>query len=160
MQKWISYTYSLVLAADMHATGFKKKSIGWCLGKLYKDKILLVVESCFGYVSFPQFNLRLSSVAYDVEQDFLGRWPNSDTFLTEMYWASSSGELGRKGDLKAEKSRNVYHSHAICIHIVRHGLELAYHDVTTPARSHQCTVPDLWKTGWLSITVAEIFLHV
>ena len=34
--------YSLVLAASMHATGSKKKSVGWCLGKLYKAKILLV----------------------------------------------------------------------------------------------------------------------
>jgi Zn-dependent oligopeptidase len=42
VQKCIGYTYSLVLAADMHATGFKKKSVTWCLGKLYKDKILLV----------------------------------------------------------------------------------------------------------------------
>jgi hypothetical protein len=42
VQKCIIYTYSLVLAADMHAAGFKKKSVGWCLGKLCKDKILLV----------------------------------------------------------------------------------------------------------------------
>jgi hypothetical protein len=42
VQKCISYTYSHVLAVDMHATGFKKKSVGWSLGKLYKDKNLLV----------------------------------------------------------------------------------------------------------------------
>jgi hypothetical protein len=97
----------LVLAADMHATGFKKKSVGWCLGKLYKDKILPVVESCFGYVSFPQFNLRLSSVAYDVEQDFLGRWPNSDTFLTEMFEQAPAANSGGKATSKQR-------SHAMC----------------------------------------------
>ncbi|KAJ8595585.1 hypothetical protein M405DRAFT_329707 [Rhizopogon salebrosus TDB-379] len=52
-----------------------------------------VVESCFGDVSCPQFNLRLSPVACAMEQDFLGRPPNSDTFLTEMFEQAPSANL-------------------------------------------------------------------
>jgi hypothetical protein len=36
------YTYSLVFAADMYATVFKKDPLNPALGKLYRDKILLV----------------------------------------------------------------------------------------------------------------------
>lgn len=36
------YTYSLVFAADMYATVFKKAPLDPQLGKLYRDKILLV----------------------------------------------------------------------------------------------------------------------
>lgn len=36
------YTYSLVFAADMYATVFKKDPLNPVLGKLYRDKILLV----------------------------------------------------------------------------------------------------------------------
>jgi hypothetical protein len=38
----IRYTYSLVFAADMYATIFKKDPLNPALGKLYRDKILLV----------------------------------------------------------------------------------------------------------------------
>jgi len=37
-----SYTYSLVFAADMYATVFKKDPLNPALGKLYRDKILLL----------------------------------------------------------------------------------------------------------------------
>ncbi|KAJ8590255.1 hypothetical protein M405DRAFT_861499 [Rhizopogon salebrosus TDB-379] len=88
---YYGYTYSLVLAADMHGDMFQEESVGSCLGKLYKDKILMVggsreeTELLCVCVSLPQFSLRLSPVAYAMEQDFLGRPPNSDTFLTEMF---------------------------------------------------------------------------
>ena len=36
------YTYSLVFASDMYATVFKKAPLDPKLGKLYRDKILLV----------------------------------------------------------------------------------------------------------------------
>ena len=36
------YTYSLVFAADMYATVFKKAPLSPDLGKLYREKILLV----------------------------------------------------------------------------------------------------------------------
>jgi len=36
------YTYSLVFAADMYATVFKKAPLDPKLGKLYRDKILFV----------------------------------------------------------------------------------------------------------------------
>jgi Zn-dependent oligopeptidase len=66
----ISYTYSLVFAADMYATVFKKDPLDPALGKLYRDKILLVGGSREETESL---------------EDFLGRPPNSDAFLKEMF---------------------------------------------------------------------------
>jgi hypothetical protein len=66
---------------------------------LYKDKILLVggrreeTELLWVCVSFPQFHRGLSPVAYAMEQDFLGRPPNSDTFLTEMFEQAPAANL-------------------------------------------------------------------
>jgi hypothetical protein len=69
------------------------------LGRLYKDKNLLVggsreeTESPEVRVAFPQFNLRVSLVAYATEQDLLGRTPNSDASLTEMFEQAPAANL-------------------------------------------------------------------
>ncbi|OJA10579.1 hypothetical protein AZE42_04632 [Rhizopogon vesiculosus] len=67
---YYGYTYSLVFAADMYATVFKKDPLDPALGKLYRDKIILVGGSREETESL---------------EDFLGRPPNSDAFLKEMF---------------------------------------------------------------------------
>jgi Zn-dependent oligopeptidase len=54
----------------MYATVFKKDPLDPALGKLYRDKILLVGGSREETESL---------------EDFLGRPPNSDAFLKEMF---------------------------------------------------------------------------
>jgi hypothetical protein len=75
----------------MYTTVIKKDPLDAALGKLYKDKILLVggsqeeTVSLLVHVAFPQFIMRVSPVAGVMEQDFLGRPPNSDVFPKEMF---------------------------------------------------------------------------
>ncbi|KAI9567695.1 hypothetical protein HD554DRAFT_2267097 [Boletus coccyginus] len=66
---YYGYTYSLVFAADMYATVFKKAPLDPKLGKLYRDKILLVGGS--------QDDM-------DSLKDFLGREPNPKAFIDEI----------------------------------------------------------------------------
>jgi len=66
---YYGYTYSLVFAADMYATVFKKGPLDPKLGKLYRDKILLVGGS---------------RDEMDSLKDFLGREPNPLAFIDEI----------------------------------------------------------------------------
>ncbi|KAF8908911.1 metallopeptidase MepB [Gymnopilus junonius] len=67
---YYGYTYSLVFAADMYATVFKPNPLDPARGKLYRDKILRVGGS---------------REELDTLKDFLGRPPNSDAFLQELF---------------------------------------------------------------------------
>ncbi|KAF8843766.1 mitochondrial endopeptidase [Paxillus ammoniavirescens] len=66
---YYGYTYSLVFAADMYATVFKKDPLDPKLGRLYRDKILLVGGS---------------RDEMDSLKDFLGREPNPEAFIDEI----------------------------------------------------------------------------
>ncbi|KAF9223776.1 zincin [Gyrodon lividus] len=66
---YYGYTFSLVFAADMYATVFKKDPLDPKLGKLYRDKILLVGGS---------------RDDMDSLKDFLGREPNPKAFINEI----------------------------------------------------------------------------
>ncbi|KAF8208884.1 metallopeptidase MepB [Mycena galopus ATCC 62051] len=67
---YYGYTYSLVFASDMYATVFKGGPLDPARGKLYRDKILKYGGS----------REELESL-----EDFLGRPPNSDAFLKELF---------------------------------------------------------------------------
>lgn len=73
---YYGYTYSLVFAADMYRTVFKRDPLDPTLGQLYRSKILLPGGSRDELVSL---------------EDFLGRAPNSDAFLDEILGSSKSG---------------------------------------------------------------------
>ncbi|PPQ89666.1 hypothetical protein CVT25_013853 [Psilocybe cyanescens] len=67
---YYGYTYSLVFAADMYATIFKADPLDPARGKLYRDKILRAGGS---------------REEIDTLADFLGRPPNSEAFLQELF---------------------------------------------------------------------------
>ncbi|CAL1713197.1 unnamed protein product [Somion occarium] len=67
---YYGYTYSLVFAADMYATVFKPDPLDPARGKLYRDKILLPGGS---------------REDIDSLKDFLGRPPNSEAFIEEIF---------------------------------------------------------------------------
>ncbi|KAG5638172.1 hypothetical protein H0H81_001469 [Sphagnurus paluster] len=67
---YYGYTYSLVFAADMYSTVFKADPLDPARGKQYRDKILRAGGS----------REELESL-----EDFLGRPPNSDAFLKELF---------------------------------------------------------------------------
>jgi metallopeptidase MepB len=67
---YYGYTYSLVFAADMYATVFKADPLDPARGKLYREKILQPGGS----------REELDSLI-----DFLGRKPNSQAFLAELF---------------------------------------------------------------------------
>lgn len=73
---YYGYTYSLVFATDMYRTVFKKDPLDPVLGQLYRNKILLPGGSRDEMVML---------------NDFLGRQPNSDAFLDEIFGVSRSG---------------------------------------------------------------------
>ncbi|KAJ7784621.1 metallopeptidase MepB [Mycena metata] len=78
---YYGYTYSLVFATDMYSTIFKGAPLDPTRGKLYRDKIL----------KFGGAREELDSL-----EDFLGRPPNSDAFLKELFGtvpASASAHL-------------------------------------------------------------------
>lgn len=75
---YYGYTYSLVFAADMYATVFKNDPLNPAFGKLYRDKILLVGGSRDETESL---------------EDFLGRPPNSDAFLEEIFGKAPTASL-------------------------------------------------------------------
>jgi len=66
---YYGYTYSLVFASDMYTTVFKKAPLDPKLGKLYRDKILLVGGS---------------RDDMDSLKAFLGREPNPKAFIDEI----------------------------------------------------------------------------
>ncbi|KAJ2935191.1 hypothetical protein H1R20_g1938, partial [Candolleomyces eurysporus] len=67
---YYGYTYSLVFAADMYRTVFKADPLDPARGKLYRDKIL---------------RWGGSREELDSLKDFLGREPNSNAFLEEVF---------------------------------------------------------------------------
>ncbi|KAG6917455.1 hypothetical protein DXG01_002432 [Tephrocybe rancida] len=67
---YYGYTYSLVFAADMYATVFKADPLDPARGKQYRDHILLPGGS---------------REELDSLKAFLGRPPNSDAFLKELF---------------------------------------------------------------------------
>ncbi|KAF7291588.1 Metallopeptidase MepB [Mycena chlorophos] len=74
---YYGYTYSLVFASDMYATVFKGDPLSPARGKLYRDKILK-----FGG----------SREELDSLNDFLGRPPNSDAFMKELFGAEAGSQ--------------------------------------------------------------------
>ena len=88
------YTYSLVFAADMYATVFKKAPLDPKLGKLYRDKILLVGGSRDDMDSLKVCPSGIGGVAIDADslrQDFLGREPNPMAFINEIERDAAKG---------------------------------------------------------------------
>ncbi|KAF9565668.1 metallopeptidase MepB [Agrocybe pediades] len=67
---YYGYTYSLVFAADMYSTVFKADPLDPARGNLYRDKVLRVGGS---------------REELDTLKDFLGRPPNSEAFLEELF---------------------------------------------------------------------------
>lgn len=72
---YYGYTYSLVFAADMYRTVFQRDPLDPALGQLYRSKILLPGGSRDEMMSL---------------EDFLGRPPNSEAFLDEIFGSSKS----------------------------------------------------------------------
>ncbi|KAF8073822.1 metallopeptidase MepB [Lyophyllum atratum] len=75
---YYGYTYSLVFAADMYATVFKADPLDPARGKQYREKIL-----------------RAGGSRDEIEslKDFLGREPNSEAFLKELFNTLPSSNL-------------------------------------------------------------------
>ncbi|KDR83280.1 hypothetical protein GALMADRAFT_239146 [Galerina marginata CBS 339.88] len=67
---YYGYMYSNVFAADMYATVFKADPLDSVRGKLYRDKVLQPGGS---------------RNALEIVQDFLGRPPNSEAFLQQLF---------------------------------------------------------------------------
>ncbi|KAJ6508867.1 metallopeptidase MepB [Mycena sanguinolenta] len=76
---YYGYTYSLVFASDMYATVFKGGPLDPARGKLYRDKILKYGGS---------------REELDSLEDFLGRPPNSDAFLKELFGTEPTVSAG------------------------------------------------------------------
>ncbi|KAA1469830.1 metallopeptidase MepB [Dentipellis sp. KUC8613] len=72
---YYGYTYSLVFAADMYATVFKKDPLDPKLGQRYRDSILQPGGS---------------REELDSLKEFLGRLPNSDAFTRELFGSAPS----------------------------------------------------------------------
>ncbi|KAK0244414.1 metallopeptidase MepB [Armillaria nabsnona] len=72
---YYGYTYSLVFAADMYATVFKADPLDPARGKRYRDKILRAGGG---------------REELDSLKDFLGRAPDNDAFLKEIFPSSKS----------------------------------------------------------------------
>ncbi|KAJ7459805.1 metallopeptidase MepB [Mycena latifolia] len=75
---YYGYTYSLVFATDMYSTVFKGHSLDPARGKLYRDKILKYGGS---------------REELDSLKDFLGRPPNSEAFLKELFGTVPAASL-------------------------------------------------------------------
>ncbi|KAF8349335.1 metallopeptidase MepB [Amanita rubescens] len=75
---YYGYTYSLVFAADMYATVFKPDPLDPVRGKQYRDKILFYGGS---------------REEMDSLKDFLGRPPNNDAFLKELFGSTTTSNL-------------------------------------------------------------------
>ncbi|KAI0822314.1 Metalloprotease [Trametes gibbosa] len=75
---YYGYTYSLVFAADMYATVFKADPLDPVRGQRYRDKILRPGGS---------------RDEIDSLKDFLGREPNADAFIEELFGQSTSSNL-------------------------------------------------------------------
>ncbi|KAF8439338.1 hypothetical protein L210DRAFT_3504470 [Boletus edulis BED1] len=80
---YYGYTYSLVFAADMYATVFKKAPLDPTLGRLYREKILFVGGS---------------RDDMDSLKDFLGREPDPKAFINEIE-QDGNGDAARASNL-------------------------------------------------------------
>ncbi|KAJ7599940.1 hypothetical protein C8J56DRAFT_909190 [Mycena floridula] len=72
---YYGYTYSLVFATDMYITMFEADPLNPVRGKLYRDKILKPGAS-------------LDEI--DILKDFLGRLPDNDAFLKQVFGVDCS----------------------------------------------------------------------
>ena len=72
---YYGYMYSLVFAAGMYASVFKGAPLDPARGKLYREKILKVGGS---------------RDDMDSLKDLLGREPNSDAFMKEIFGSTTS----------------------------------------------------------------------
>ncbi|TFK30969.1 peptidase M3A/M3B [Crucibulum laeve] len=75
---YYGYTYSLVFAADMYATVFKADPLDPARGQRYRDAILRAGGS---------------REEIDSLKDFLGRPPNSEAFLKELFGTLPASHL-------------------------------------------------------------------
>ncbi|KAF7792616.1 hypothetical protein EIP86_003713 [Pleurotus ostreatoroseus] len=75
---YYGYTYSLVFAADMYATVFKADPLDPARGQRYRERILLPGGS---------------REELDSLKDFLGRPPNSEAFIKELFGESKAANL-------------------------------------------------------------------
>ncbi|TDL22641.1 Metalloprotease [Rickenella mellea] len=75
---YYGYIYSLVFAMDMYATVFKRDPLDPESGRLYREKILLPGSS---------------RDENEFLKDFLGRAPNSNAFIEEIFGTSASRPL-------------------------------------------------------------------
>lgn len=75
---YYGYTYSLVFAADMYATVFKGDPLDPARGERYRQAILKPGGS---------------RDELDSLKDFLGREPNSEAFIKELFGESASANL-------------------------------------------------------------------
>ena len=99
---YYGYMYSLVFASDMYATVFKKDPLDPERGRLYREKILRVggsrddIDSLKVSTSVPLRMLTSSLVhcanacVSRARQDFLGRPPNADAFIKELFGNQAS----------------------------------------------------------------------
>ena len=94
---YYGYTYSLVFAADMYATVFKADPLDPARGKQYRDAILKVggsrEETDSLKVSFGSLTCFVYFCVYLSYQEFLGRPPNSEAFLKELFGTVLSSNL-------------------------------------------------------------------
>jgi hypothetical protein len=90
------YMYSLVFAADMYATVFKKDPLDPALGQRYRETILRVggsreeTESLKVRSPIPP---TICHMAHRPFQDFLGRPPTSEAFLRELFGTVPASNL-------------------------------------------------------------------
>jgi len=87
--------YSLVFAADMYATVFKKDPLNPALGEKYKNSILLpggsreeldsLTVRCDTIALLHEFVTRSGLMCKSSMQEFLGRPPNAEAFTKELF---------------------------------------------------------------------------
>ena len=93
------YTYSLVFAADMYATRFKADPLDPARGKLYREQILPPggsqddIKSLEVRTPHRRFQRRLDLPLFFMCQDFLGRPPNSEAFVKELFGENAQANL-------------------------------------------------------------------
>ncbi|KAI0349471.1 Metalloprotease [Trametes cingulata] len=74
---YYGYLYSLVFAADMYATVFKPDPLDPARGRLYREKVLLPGSS---------------KDEMDLLKDFLGREPNAEAFIKQLFGQSATAQ--------------------------------------------------------------------
>ena len=97
---YYGYMYSLVFAADMYATVFKKDPLNPTLGEKYKNSILLpggsreeldsLTVRCDAIALLHEFVTRSGLTCKSLMQEFLGRPPNAEAFMKELFGDSKT----------------------------------------------------------------------